>query len=347
MPNENHTSIKKVAFIFAITFLLTLVVFFGLFYTFRYMLNIILLTFLCTFIFYQLLSLVKRLAKKYRIPLLPDKFLIAIFYLAFILIMVYAFYRLSPIIAKQIKDLITIFENFDLTALAINLTPDYANVFIEKLHLNDLLTNLAQSLGSVATTVTGLTVDIVLALLLSLLILMEKDDLSAFGRALEKSSISGIYSQIVHFVSSFVSTFAQVMKVQVLIATINCIVSVIFLKFMGFGSILGLGVMIFLLGLIPVAGVIVSLIPLSIIAYNLGGIPKVLGIWVMIAVIHALESYVLNPKLMSNRTHLPVCIVFMILLIGEHYLGVWGLLIGVPLFIFFLEVLQINYQERK
>ena len=347
MPSENHTSIKKVAFIFAITFLLTLVVFFGLFYTFRYMLNIILLTFLCTFIFYQLLSLVKRLAKKYRIPLLPDKFLIAIFYLAFILIMVYAFYRLSPIIAKQIKDLITIFENFDLTALAINLTPDYANVFIEKLHLNDLLTNLAQSLGSVATTVTGLTVDIVLALLLSLLILMEKDDLSAFGRALEKSSISGIYSQIVHFVSSFVSTFAQVMKVQVLIATINCIVSVIFLKFMGFSSIIGLGVMIFLLGLIPVAGVIVSLIPLSIIAYNLGGIPKVLGIWVMIAVIHALESYVLNPKLMSNRTHLPVCIVFMILLIGEHYLGVWGLLIGVPLFIFFLEVLQIKYQERK
>ena len=347
MPSENHTSIKKVAFIFAITFLLTLVVFFGLFYTFRYMLNIILLTFLCTFIFYQLLSLVKRLAKKYRIPLLPDKFLIAIFYLAFILIMVYAFYRLSPIIAKQIKDLITIFENFDLTALAINLTPDYANVFIEKLHLNDLLTNLAQSLGSIATTVTGLTVDIVLALLLSLLILMEKDDLSAFGRALEKSSISGIYSQITYFVSSFVRTFAQVMKVQVIIATINCIVSVVFLKFMGFSSIIGLGIMIFLLGLIPVAGVIVSLIPLSIIAYNLGGIPKVLGIWVMIAVIHALESYVLNPKLMSNRTHLPVCIVFMILLIGEHYLGVWGLLIGVPLFIFFLEVLKIKYQERK
>ena len=347
MSNDNRTSIRKVAFIFAIAFLLTLVVFFGLFFTFRNMLNIILLTFLCTFIFYQLLSLVKRICKKYRIPLLPDKFLIALFYLLFVLLMVYGFYKLSPIIAKQVADLIAIFEDFDLNALAINLTPDYANAFIEKLHLNDFLTNLAQSLGSIATTVTGLTVDIVLALLLSLLILMEKDDLSAFGRALEKSSISGIYSQIVHFVSSFVSTFAQVMKVQVLIATINCIVSVIFLKFMGFGSILGLGVMIFLLGLIPVAGVIVSLIPLSIIAYNLGGIPKVLGIWVMIAVIHALESYVLNPKLMSNRTHLPVCIVFMILIIGEHYLGVWGLLIGVPLFIFFLEALNINYQERK
>ena len=100
MPNDNNTSIRKVAFIFAITFLLTVVVFLGLFFTFRNMLNIILLTFLCTFIFYQLLSLVKRICKKYRIPLLPDKFLIALFYLLFALLMVYGFYKLSPIIIK-------------------------------------------------------------------------------------------------------------------------------------------------------------------------------------------------------------------------------------------------------
>ncbi len=33
--------------------------------------------------------------------------------------------------------------------------------------------------------------------------------------------------------------------------------------------------MIFVLGLIPVAGVIVSLIPLTVIAFNTGGITKV------------------------------------------------------------------------
>ena len=40
----------------------------------------------------------------------------------------------------------------------------------------------------------------------------------------------------------------------------------------GFPQIFGLGIMIFFLGLIPVAGVIVSLIPLSLIAIQHRGI---------------------------------------------------------------------------
>lgn len=315
--------------------------------TFWYMLNIVLLTFLFTFIFYNLLAVIRRLGQKYSPIHLPDKLIIVFLYVAFICLMVFAVYKLSPVIAKQISDLIYIFNNFDLTTLVINMTPDYANLFIEKLHLNDFLNMLGQFLGTFATKITGLSVDIFLSLLLSMLILMEKNDLRSFGRALEKSRIANTYKHLINFASSFIHTFAQVMKVQIVIATVNSIVSIIFLKFMGFGSIIGLGVMIFFLGLIPVAGVIISLIPLSIIAYNLGGIPKVLGVWIMIAVIHALESYILNPKLMSNRTKLPVCIVFIILLIGNRYLGVWGLLISVPLFIFFLEALQVNYQDRK
>ena len=60
-----------------------------------------------------------------------------------------------------------------------------------------------------------------------------------------------------------------------------------------------------------------------------------------------LEAYVLNPKFMSNKTELPVCFVFIILLVSEHYLGVWGLLIGVPLFIFLMNALDVNFQEEK
>ena len=59
--------------------------------------------------------------------------------------------------------------------------------------------------------------------------------------------------------------------------------------------------MIFLLGLIPVAGVIISLFPLCMIAYNIGGIMYVVYILVIVTVIHALESYVLNPKFMSQN----------------------------------------------
>ena len=50
-----------------------------------------------------------------------------------------------------------------------------------------------------------------------------------------------------------------------------------------------------------VAGVIISLFPLCMIAYNIGGIMYVVYILVIVTVIHALESYVLNPKFMSQK----------------------------------------------
>ena len=147
--------------------------------TFWYMLNIILLTFLFTFIFYHLLIIIRKYSQKYLHFHLPDKLNIFIIYIIFVLILVYGVYRLSPIAARQLSDLIYAFNHFDLTTIAMELTPDYANLFIEKLHLNDYLNKIGQLLASCATTLTGLSVDVLLALLLSLLILLEKEQLEA------------------------------------------------------------------------------------------------------------------------------------------------------------------------
>ncbi len=58
----------------------------------------------------------------------------------------------------------------------------------------------------------------------------------------------------------------------------------------------------------------------------------------MIALLHSLESYILNPKLMSDKTSLPVFFIFIILIIGKQFMGTWGLLLGIPLVMFILEV---------
>ncbi|MGQ7056634.1 AI-2E family transporter, partial [Bacillus cereus group sp. BceL245] len=89
-------------------------------------------------------------------------------------------------------------------------------------------------------------------------------------------------------------------------------------------------------------------IPLAfafIFAYNVGGVMYVVYILVFITVIHALESYFLNPKFMSAKTNLPIFYTFMILIFSEHFLGIWGLIIGIPIFIFLLDVLDINNED--
>lgn len=52
----------------------------------------------------------------------------------------------------------------------------------------------------------------------------------------------------------------------------------------------------------------------------------------MIAIVHAVEAYYLNPKIVSSYMHFPVFITLLILLISEHIFGLIGLLIGIPLF---------------
>ncbi|MCT6903250.1 MAG: AI-2E family transporter, partial [Lactobacillus sp.] len=96
---------------------------------------------------------------------------------------------------------------------------------------------------------------------------------------------------------------------------------------------------------VPVAGVIISLIPLSFIAYSIGGLMYIVYILVIVMVLHAIEAYFLNPKLMSAKTDLPIFYTFMVILFSEHFLGVWGLIIGIPLFMFLLDILGVTSSE--
>jgi predicted PurR-regulated permease PerM len=60
----------------------------------------------------------------------------------------------------------------------------------------------------------------------------------------------------------------------------------------------------------------------------------------MIAVVHAIEAYYLNPRIVSSYVHIPVFVTFIILLLSEHFFGLIGLLIGVPLFIITLGFIE-------
>jgi len=58
-----------------------------------------------------------------------------------------------------------------------------------------------------------------------------------------------------------------------------------------------------------------------------------------------MEAYFLNPKLMSAKTNLPIFYTFIVILFSEHFLGVWGLIIGIPLFMFLLDILGVTSSE--
>ncbi len=313
-----------------------------IFITIWYMLNIVLLTFIITFVFYHLIEIIQRRRKKMLSVPVPDSFILTVLYIAFIIIMTVASVEIVPKLAEQFTELANIFMNFDINSVRDALDPRLAEA-IQHIDFNKYIAEAGVMLASGVTKVGGFGVNLFLSLVLSFLLLLEKNKIKKFGEMLADSRISFMYSYWMTFGGNFVKTFGKVMKVQVTIAMINSLVSMIILTVLGFPQIMGLGVMIFFLGLIPVAGMVISLVPLTIIAFNIGGFSKVLAVVLMIIIIHGLEAYVLNPKLMSDQTELPVCFVFIILLVSEHYLKVWGLLIGVPIFIFLMNALEVDY----
>lgn len=317
---------------------LSLILLIVIFISIKSMVNILLLTFIFSFLLYGIQNYIFN--KFVRLIPINRTWITVIIFIVVTWAIVFVLYRYIPILTNQLMYIGILLSNFDIN--------DYANVLNP--HIRDSISASIQSyikdggayLIQAVTNIWKFSLSTFMSLILSLFFILEKDKIMKFLGKFEDSKIGFVYTYYKKLGRNFMNSFAKVMETQFLISFINSILSVIALSIMGFHQVVGLGFMIFILGLIPVAGVIISLIPLSIIAFKVGGVLKILYVLGMIAVLHSLESYVLNPKLMSMKTKLPVFFTFVILIMAEHFMGVWGLLFGIPLFLFFLDIIDVK-----
>lgn len=269
--------------------------------TFWSMMNLVLLTFIISFVFYKLQ---KNLQNKVLCRLhfkIPEALVLSVLYLLFISLLVFGGLILAPKIGAQFSELATILFNIDMDAIKQATGPRLENI-VGRLDFNAYLERAAAMIALFVAKVGYFSLSLFLSIILSFIILLEKNRISEFGRNLANSKLSFMYEYFRYFGINFAQTFGKVMKVQVSIAFINSILSMVVLSILGFPGILGLGTMIFALGFIPVAGVVMSLIPLSAIAFGVGGLLKVLQVLIMILVLHGIESYILNPKLIDRKS---------------------------------------------
>ncbi|MDF2886202.1 MAG: hypothetical protein K0R23_587 [Lacrimispora sp.] len=311
-------------------------------YFLRGMLNQFLLIFMVTFIFGQLQKFIYEKANKY--IKISRKLITILMYLIFLLVFIIGIIVYIPKVTQQLIDVINLISTFDFHQLQ---NYDRFNLLssIPEDQISGYIRMAEGHLLNFVTTAGTFSINFLLSLLISFLFLLEKEEIMAFFKHMEQSKVSFLYEYFTFYGKKFLNSFGKVIELQILIAFINSFLSVVALTIMGFPQTLGLGAMIFILGLVPVAGVIISLIPLGIIAFNIGGAFKIIEVIIMILVLHSLETYVLNPKLMSAKTKLPVFLVFLILLVSEHYIGVWGLLLGIPMFMFLLDILDVKVKN--
>jgi predicted PurR-regulated permease PerM len=98
-----------------------------------------------------------------------------------------------------------------------------------------------------------------------------------------------------------------------------------------------LSLFVFICSFIPIAGVIISTIPVGFVALTEYGFIKLGLVIVMVIMVHFVEAYGLNPAIYSAHLKLHPLLVLSVLVVAEHNLGIWGLLLAVPLTVFALD----------
>ena len=307
----------------------------------RSMMNIVLLTFIFSLLIVKLTKFIRKYIK------LPSGLIVTIVYLLVVFGLYSAITKYVPQLANQAirstTDMIDFYSN--PKNLPDDQTLHWINEMIQQSHVLSSAKNGVGIIWHSITTATSMGVTLFLSLILSYFFTIEEKQMVQFSRSFKDSYASWLFEDLEFFGKKFVSTFGVVIEAQFFIAIVNTILTTIVMAFMGLSQLAVLSIMVFILSLIPVAGVIISFVPLSLVGYSVGGLTDVIYLIVTIIVVHALEAYVLNPKFMSSRTNLPIFYTFVVLLVGEHFFGVWGLICGVPVFTFFLDILGVQYHH--
>jgi len=274
---------------------------------------------------------------------------------AIITIIIYLFMTITVVllavkyIPLAISQSLHILNRMEYTDFAIDVKGNmkYLAPIFQQIDIASYAKTGSQSIMIFITEFGKLSLNFIMALLLSLVFVLEKDGVLKFLSKFKRSKVSAVYNYLSYFGNNFLNSFGKVIRAQIMIAIANTILSIIGLTIMGFPALFALAFMIFILSLVPVVGVFFSLIPLCLIAFKIGGLIKVVFVVIMIFIIHTVESYVLNPKLMSDTTHIPIFFTFTTLIISEHFMGTWGLLLGIPMVIFALDLIGVNLSEKS
>lgn len=306
-------------------------------YLVRGMLSAILLTFIFTYIVVHWVRFVQRW-----LPKLPSLLVVLVTYAVLIAAVYFAVTKYLPLlitqIIKMVNSVLKFYQSQDGSWLIKQL-----NHYISAKTVTAQVKHGINLAFSTLTSLTKMAVTFLMSFILSFFYTIELKQMYSFSRLFLTSELfSWLFEDIYFFGKKFVNTFGVVLEAQFFIALCNTALTTICLMFMHMPQILALALMVFVFSLVPVAGVIISLIPLSMVGYSVGGIRDVIYIIIMIIAIHALESYVLNPKFMSSRTELPIFYTFVVLMVSEKLFGTWGLIVGVPIFTFLLDIMGVK-----
>jgi predicted PurR-regulated permease PerM len=191
------------------------------------------------------------------------------------------------------------------------------------------------------------TATTLLSLLFSYLILIDLNRIKAGISRLRNSRVGDFYEEAAPPIARFGMLLGRAIEAQAAIAVVNTVLTLIGLLLLDIPLVAMLSVIVFVCSFVPVLGVLISTTPIVLVALNTGGPGLSLAAIALVIVIHAIEAYLLNPIIYGRHMKLNPVLTLIILYVGYHAFGLWGMLLGVPVARYFIhDVIGVPARER-
>lgn len=196
--------------------------------------------------------------------------------------------------------------------------------------------NIVVELQQVIKGILGFLFNFVLVLMIAGFILVDIGRIKRFAFSLVTNEQRAAFDAVLSKVDTGLS---GVVRGQLIICVVNACLTLIGLLILKVKFALVLATLAGLFSLIPIFGSIISTVPIAFIGLMTSPITSLLAI-LWIGCIHALEANFLNPKILGSSAQIHPVLVVLALVAGEHFYGIFGALLSVPIASILLTLFQ-------
>ena len=231
-----------------------------------------------------------------------------------------------------------IIKNTDLDSEYLDLALTKWNEFVN--YVIKIATNFLPVLGNTVMTVAASIWNIVIGLIVSIYLLIGKEKFCALSKKITYAIFNGEHAEIaVELAHRTNDTFGKFLSGKILDSAIIGVLTFLLLTIFNMPYKLLISVIIGITNIIPFFGPFFGAIPSAIIILFVDP-GKVLWFLLLIFIIQQLDGNIIGPKILGDSIGISAFWILFSLLVTGKFLGIVGMIIGVPLFAIIYSIIK-------
>lgn len=204
---------------------------------------------------------------------------------------------------------------------------------LQDINLNQIfnIETITQYAKGVINVATGIF-DFFVAIIVSVYILLERQEILKFGRNLSSALFKRkTYKNIGLYFRKTNDIFFKFLSSQLIDSILVGIIISIALLIMDVKYAVLLGFMIGLFNMIPYLGAIIAVTIAILITILTGGITQAIWVTIIVIILQQIDANIINPKITGTSLQISPILVIFSVTIGGAYFGILGMFLAVPI----------------